>query len=122
MAEDVVGGGGVKIKIWQTEIQQKRLPFKLALPARKLDNDLLVLGAADLRWLEAFDEINGLRDAVFDLGEARFIVGKSDEFYTGEPSGAADGMIGYRAQLPHLSFPKILSGLDSHCKAESSHH
>src|ERR1035441_10626879 len=77
------------------------MPFELALSARKLDNDLLILGAVNLHRLEALDEINGLRDAVLDLREAHFIVGKSDEFRTGEPSGAADRMIGYRAQLPH---------------------
>src|SRR5450759_3318370 len=101
MAQDVVGGGSVEIEIRQTEVEQERLPFELALSARKLDNDLLVLGAVDLHRLEGLDEINGLRDAVLDLGEARFIVGKSDEFHTGEPGGAADGMICYRAQLPH---------------------
>ena len=56
MAQDVVGGGGLEIEIRQTEVQQKRLPFELALAARKLDNDLLVLGAVDLQRLEALDD------------------------------------------------------------------
>jgi len=89
MAQDVVGGGGVKIEIRQTEIQQERLSLELALSAREFDNDLLVLSTVDLNWLEALDEINGLRDAVLELGEARFIVGKSDEVRVGEPGGAA---------------------------------
>jgi hypothetical protein len=53
MAQDVVSGGGVKIEVRQTEIEQERLPIEVALSARKLDNDLFVLGAVDLVRLEA---------------------------------------------------------------------
>src|SRR5438876_5010826 len=60
MAQDVVGGGAVEIEVWQHVVQQESLPGELALVGAELERDLLVLGAVDLRRLEALDVVDRL--------------------------------------------------------------
>src|SRR5438552_14811303 len=58
MAQDVVGGRAVEIEVRQDEVEQKRLPRELALVRAKLERDLLVLGAVDLRRLESLHVVD----------------------------------------------------------------
>src|SRR6266511_839610 len=102
MAQDVVGGGAVEKEIRQRVREQQRLPSELARrPARKRDLDLLVLAAVDLRRLEALEEVDGLGDAILELGNARFRVGEARHLGAGKPPAGVDRMIGRRAHLAH---------------------
>src|SRR5262245_49759791 len=68
VAQDVVGGGAVEIEVRQDEIEQQRLAGELALVAAELERDVLVLGAVDLRRLEALAEVDHLGEAALELG------------------------------------------------------
>src|SRR5258708_1428837 len=63
VAQDVVGGGAVKIEIRQDMIEQQSLPAELALAGAHFEGDLLVLGTVDLARLEALDVVDGAGEA-----------------------------------------------------------
>src|SRR3954470_4022597 len=67
VAQDVVGGGAVEIEVRQDEVEQQRLPGELALVAAELERDVLVLGAVDLRRLEALAEVDHFREPALEL-------------------------------------------------------
>src|SRR6185436_2215561 len=65
LADDVVGRGGVEIEVRQAVAEQQALSGEVArLPAWEGDLDLFPLGAVDLGRLHAFEELDGLGDAV----------------------------------------------------------
>src|SRR4029078_10822648 len=100
MAQDVVGGGAVEIEVRQRVAEQQRLPRELAYgAAREGDLDLLVLAAVELRRLEALDELDGLGDALLQLGNGRVGVRKGRQLGAGETSAGTDGVIGCTAAL-----------------------
>ena len=91
MAQDVVGRGAVEIEVRQRVVEQQRLPRELALgAAREGDLDLLVLAAVDLRRLQALDELDGLGDALLQLGDGRLRFGKGRQLDAGEPAAGVE--------------------------------
>src|SRR5882757_4389259 len=73
LADDVVGGGGVEIEIWQRIAEQQALAGELTdLPAREGDLDLLALGAVDLALLHALEVLDRLGDPVLQLSDGGF--------------------------------------------------
>src|SRR6266851_1966059 len=101
MAQNVVGGGAVKIKIRQRVVEKERLARELARgPARQGELDLLLLAAVDVAWLEALEKLDGLADTLLELGNGRLGIGEGRQLRAGEPAAAVDGMVGRR---PHLA-------------------
>src|SRR5262245_62336502 len=97
MTQDVIGRGAVEIKVRQRVVEQQRLARELAGgTARKRDLDLLVLAAVDLRGLEALDEIDGLGNALLQLGNGGLAVGKGRHVHAREPAAGIDGVVGRR--------------------------
>src|SRR5436190_19619944 len=75
LPDDVVGGGGVEVEVRQRVAKQQALAGEIAgLAAREGDLDLLALGAVDLALLHAFQERDGLGDAVLQLRDGGFVV------------------------------------------------
>src|SRR5205807_8030390 len=100
VAQDVVGGGAVEIEVRQDVVQQQPLSGELALVGAELDRDLLVLGAVDLRRLEALDVVDGLGEARLEVGKTRVRAGDAQCLGTGERTAQPDRV---RGRLLHLA-------------------
>jgi len=84
----------MEIEVRQRISEQQRLPGEVAGgAARERDLNRLVFGAVDLRRLEALDEIDGLFDALAELGEVGFVVGEAQRLDAGQACSRVDGVI-----------------------------
>src|SRR6478752_4194743 len=98
-AQEIVGGGGVKIEIGQGEVQEIRLTLEANLLAAQLQRDVPVLRTVDVRWLEALYETHRLGDALPERGKARLLVGIGWNFGAGEPRRCALGEVRRKLDL-----------------------
>src|SRR5712692_10319498 len=70
MAEDVVGGDGMKEEIGQGEIQKIILAGKFRFLAAELEDDRAFLAAVDQFSAKALQERHGLGDAYLQFGKS----------------------------------------------------
>ena len=90
----------MKPEVRQTIAEQEALTGKLAcLPVREGNADVLILSAVDLTLLDALEVIDGFGDAVLQLGNGCFVVGKLQKLLTGETPRRVCGVIGRRSHL-----------------------
>src|SRR5215472_14207551 len=75
MAQDVVGGGGVEIEVGEDEARQVVAAGELKLGAAGFECDRAVDAGVDGARIDAFDEIDGLGDTRYEVGEARLGIG-----------------------------------------------
>jgi hypothetical protein len=69
-AQEIVGGGGVKIEIGQREVQEIRLTLEANLLAAQLKRYVAVLRTVDVRGLEGLHKTQRLGDALPKRGKA----------------------------------------------------
>jgi hypothetical protein len=75
VAEDVVGGGDVKIEVWQREVMEVVRPFHVALNTlAKRENDLAVGGVVDLFCVERLHKGDCLRNARLEFCDRLLVV------------------------------------------------
>src|SRR4051812_5067989 len=96
LPDDVVSGGGVKIKVRQAAAQQQALAGEVRdVPVRRGELDFLAVGTVDLALLDSLQKRDGFGDALFELGERRLLGSELRSFLAGQHPGAIDGVIGH---------------------------
>jgi hypothetical protein len=89
VAEDVVGGGDVKIEVWQREVMEIVRTFHVALNTRaKRENDLAVGGVVDLLRVERLHKGDRLRNASLEFCDRLLVVLILGRVCVGEPCTA----------------------------------
>lgn len=92
-SQDVVGRGDVEIEIRQAEAEEVGLALEAKLAVAQREGDVTRLGAGEVLGRQAFDERDRLGDPLFQLGEARLVVGIFGNVGAGEARRSSLGEV-----------------------------
>src|SRR5215510_11247434 len=94
MAQDVVGGGDVKVEVWQYEVIEVIDTSHVTLDARaKRESDLAVGGLIDVLGVERLHKGHRLGNARLEFGDRLLVVLIGGRVYVSEPGTSVLGRI-----------------------------
>src|SRR5205823_4101141 len=93
VTENVVGGGEVKVEVWQRKVVEIVGTFHVCLLRPERQSDLAVGGSVDCPGVECLEKGERLGNARLELGDRLLIVLMPGRVDAGEPSAAILGLV-----------------------------